>query len=227
MSNQKHSAEFIQKIADMIERGAPRRRVAEELGISMGTISGLLYRYCQRSGAQSKRRSVQLDDINQIRELADKGMSMRQIGDKIGRSGATVAHLCRKYGIRTQRSETAGGTSQRITLPPRPAYTLPRKGDGADVRAQAELGLKCTPVYVDDLDNAMCVCRWPVADGLYCGERKPKYDGKPYCQEHHKIAYTGRPKTISKDESERRADHARAVSKHKLSRFEFVRKYVA
>ncbi len=109
------------------------------------------------------------DKIKQLKKLWAKGRSTVEIAKELGISKNSVV-----------------GKVHRLDLANRPS-PIKKKSDKVRVVKQVPKG-KCTL-----MDLKINTCHWPIgdptdADFHFCGE--PTVTGKPYCQEHCKIAYT-------------------------------------
>lgn len=101
---------------------------------------------------------------------------------KLWQNGTSTVEIGRALGI---SKNAVVGKVHRLELPPRPS---PLKSEGKKpLKRPVKVG------HVALMDLKLTSCRWPIGDPKdpdfhFCGEQS--VTGKPYCQEHCKIAYT-------------------------------------
>jgi GcrA cell cycle regulator len=111
------------------------------------------------------------DSVRVLRELWAEGLSIAEIGKRMGRTKNAVV-----------------GKAHRMCLPPRPSPVKYRSAPEPEMK----------PIVEAPIEHAAVGCFWPFGypgeDGFhFCGAEKAL--GRSYCAEHLAIAYVPRKKT--------------------------------
>lgn len=100
----------------------------------------------------------------------------------------SIANKIKAGTLRKPRGNQNGGLAFKIA-----AGTLGKKTALPKVAAPAQRPIEDLPPPlsrdVSLLDLKAADCRWPLGDGpfVFCGQHA--YDGSPYCEYHHRLAY--------------------------------------
>ena len=118
------------------------------------------------------------DKLNKLKSLWDKGLPITKIGLELGVSRNAIAGKAHRLGLPKRNSPISKSGD-------------PRKNQNkADIQTDKELPLK---LLLRDVEWSRNRCCWPLGDpklpGIsFCGTSI--IPGRPYCEEHSKLAYT-------------------------------------
>lgn len=93
------SAEQIATVREMTVAGCTQQQIAVRFGISCPTVCQMMKKHGIRSSRDLTRFEPTADQLATIRELAQRGDTLKQIGDAIGISGGKVRDLMFRSGI--------------------------------------------------------------------------------------------------------------------------------
>ena len=118
------------------------------------------------------------EKLNKLKSLWDKGLPITKIGLELGVSRNAIAGKAHRLGL-PKRSSPISKSGD------------PRKNENkANIQTDKELPLK---ILLRDVDWSRNRCCWPHGDPKlpgfsFCGTSI--IPGRPYCEEHSKLAYT-------------------------------------
>ena len=116
--------------------------------------------------------------LNKLRSLWDKGLPITKIGLELGVSRNAIAGKAHRLGLPKRNSPISKSGD-------------PRKNENkADIKIDKDLPLK---LLLRDVEWSRNRCCWPLCDPKlpgfsFCGTSI--IPGRPYCEEHSKLAYT-------------------------------------
>ena len=118
------------------------------------------------------------EKLNKLKSLWDKGLPITKIGLELGVSRNAIAGKAHRLGLPKRNSPISKSGE-------------PRKNENkADMQTGKELPLK---LLLRDVEWSRNRCCWPLGDPKlpgfsFCGTSI--IPGRPYCEEHSKLAYT-------------------------------------
>lgn len=114
--------------------------IAREAGCHASTVSYWAQRYGLRSSRISQHTRRGQLERKVLCDLVDRGLSVRQIAAAVDRSGTTVRHWLRAYGLDTRRmlASKAQRTNEQVV-----ALPCPRHGKTHFVRRNDSGGWRC------------------------------------------------------------------------------------
>ena len=118
------------------------------------------------------------DKLNKLKILWDKGLPITKIGLELGVSRNAIAGKAHRLGLPKRNSPISKSGD-------------PRKNENkANIQTDKELPLK---LLLRDVEWSRNRCCWPLGDPKlpgfsFCGTSI--IPGRPYCEEHSKLAYT-------------------------------------
>ena len=115
--------------------------------------------------------------LNKLKSLWDKGLPITKIGLELGVSRNSIAGKAHRLGLPKRNSPISKSSD-------------PRKNNKANIQSDKELPLK---LLLRDVEWSRNRCCWPLGDPKlpgfsFCGTSI--IPGRPYCEEHSKLAYT-------------------------------------
>ena len=118
------------------------------------------------------------EKLDKLKSLWDKGLPITKIGLELGVSRNAIAGKAHRLGLPKRNSPISKSGD-------------PRKNENkADIQTDKELPLK---LLLRDVEWSRNRCCWPLGDPKlpgfsFCGTSI--IPGRPYCEEHSKLAYT-------------------------------------
>ena len=118
------------------------------------------------------------EKLNKLKSLWDKGLPITKIGLELGVSRNSIAGKAHRLGLPKRNSPISKSGD-------------PRKNENkADIQTDKELPLN---LLLRDVEWSRNRCCWPLGDPKlpgfsFCGTSI--IPGRPYCEEHSKLAYT-------------------------------------
>src|SRR5687768_6625434 len=89
-------------LAERLEAGRSMEEIAREVGKNPSTVAYWVNKHGLVSGHAPKHQARGPVDETELRELAEEGLSVRQIAARLERSPAAVRHWLRRFGLKTQ-----------------------------------------------------------------------------------------------------------------------------
>ena len=135
------------------------------------------------------------DVVETVIALAKQGMARSEIARQVGMTRNAVLGLLHRRGIKaapinikTKRSKRNRAchvnSSKAKQVKDREAAIAAAAVKAAALNAQAKAVSISSGVTWDDL-NSSHQCRWPIADGLWCGQAKAT---RSYCVHHYALS---------------------------------------
>ncbi len=127
--------------------------------------------------------------IEELKKLWKKGLTTVEIGKSIGMTKNAVVGKAHRLGLKGRPSPIKPGRIQSKVIIEKKI----QKEKQANLPKETIQKIKKTS-GISLLDLKSNQCKWPNGDPQdldfsFCG--KPAVEGKPYCEEHCAIAYTG------------------------------------
>jgi len=118
------------------------------------------------------------EKLNKLKSLWDKGLPITKIGLELGVSRNAIAGKAHRIGLPKRNSPISKSGDPR------------KNNNKADIQTDKELPLK---LLLRDVEWSRNRCCWPLGDPKlpgfsFCGTSI--IPGRPYCEEHSKLAYT-------------------------------------
>ena len=118
------------------------------------------------------------EKLNKLKSLWDKGLPITKIGLELGVSRNSIAGKAHRIGLPKRNSPISKSGDPR------------KNNNKADIQTDKELPLK---LLLRDVEWSRNRCCWPLGDPKlpgfsFCGTSI--IPGRPYCEEHSKLAYT-------------------------------------
>jgi GcrA cell cycle regulator len=119
--------------------------------------------------------------LETLKKLWDDGLSISQIGEKLGVSRNAIAGKVHRLGLKKRQSPISNKTAAKSTAAQKPKV---------EVAEPENLPLK---LALRQIDWSRSRCSWPIGDPKttafhFCG--KDVVTGKPYCNDHCFDAFT-------------------------------------
>lgn len=86
-------------VAELVNKGLSHEEMAEELGCSKGTIRKWLDKHGLESDDRVISREKKWRDEDRLEELYDRGLSKKEMAEKLNCSPTTITNYLRKFGI--------------------------------------------------------------------------------------------------------------------------------
>jgi hypothetical protein len=90
----------IVRLVERYQEGATVYRLAEEFQISRSTVGEHLH----RQGVVLRRSPITPEEVTRAIALYQRGLSMVQVGQHLGRSASLICHTLNQAGIQTRDS---------------------------------------------------------------------------------------------------------------------------
>lgn len=113
-------------IAELAGRGFTQQSIADMLGLSRERV-GQIVRMANKSG----RREVVVDEVPEMRELAEAGWTVRDIAEETGWSKSTV------HNVLTRESVHNGNPTTNVDKPPTKEQTMNARAEALGVKPRA------------------------------------------------------------------------------------------
>jgi GcrA cell cycle regulator len=176
-------AEMEERLKTLREQGVSKPKIAAQLGVSMGAVSGKCFRLGLLLPSTIEREWTEADE-QQLREFAEKQCSLSTIRRVMRRSSDYIRERAEELGVVLFEGTRNNVIADLHTLQPatKPVFLAPRKtGRPSQIPTRRVID-----------------CCWPIgepgAPGFrFCGERSAP--GRSYCEEHLSLAF--RPKDES------------------------------
>lgn len=144
------------------------------------------------------------ETIEALNRLWAEGKSITEIGKLIGMTRNAVVGKAHRLGLAKRPSPIARAAGPRPAQAPRKVQPRAAKA----VVAPAPARPAKAPVFRPTRIANGPACRWPIGDPKtddfhFCGD--PSIEGKPYCEKHCAMAYSGWTEAVEKAEKTKAA----------------------
>src|SRR4051794_2354214 len=108
-----------QWLAAQLEQGRSIAAIAQAAGKGASTVAYWINKHGLVAAGAVRHRPKGPVDEARLRELVERGLSIRQIATELDLSGAAVRHWLRRYGLRTEGAAARTAAAQRRDAPRR------------------------------------------------------------------------------------------------------------
>ena len=141
-----------------------------------------------------------LQEIITLKTLIDKGLSSREIGERMGRKRNSIIGQAHRQGLKFTKPISAAYKLKQAPKPlgsKKPSLSMATFNRRPLEEREKPTFIIVQPVAshprqgqfqnVDLLGLEARHCRYPVSEHLFCGDRKQ--DGSSYCAHHHALCH--------------------------------------
>lgn len=187
-------------------QGMTFAQIAEVMGTTRSTISGLLHRQLVKdkiAGIQrGPRRRWTQEMVDEALARRADGLTLAEVASRFGVSLGSVANAIHRHKERQARGDTGVGSGNHRN---KGGTALRARMRAARATAEAKAGERKYPSTAYPAPDSLSIsfadirpnqCRWPINDAgpgeehLFCGVRTAF--GQSYCDHHRSIAYQDR-----------------------------------